>query len=58
MSRRSSPNGYLTEPSDLGNTFSPTRAFEAALNITSNNTNPRSDLLRTAVIVGWARLAE
>jgi hypothetical protein len=47
-----------TEPSDLGNTFSPTRAFEAALNITSNDTDPGSDVLRTVALVGWARSAE
>jgi hypothetical protein len=47
-----------TTPSDTGNTFAPTRAFEAALNITSNDTDPGSDVLRTVALVGWARSAE
>lgn len=47
-----------TSPSDTGNTFSPQRAFEAALNITSNDTDPGSDVLRTVALVGWARSAE
>jgi hypothetical protein len=47
-----------TAPSDAGNTFSPTRPFEAALNITSNDTDPGSDVLRTVALVGWSRSAE
>lgn len=47
-----------TTPSDSGNTFAPTRPFEAALNITSNDTDPGSDVLRTVALVGWARSAE
>ncbi len=47
-----------TSPSDTGNTFAPQRAFEAALNITSNDTDPGSDVLRTVALVGWARSAE
>ncbi len=45
-------------PSDAGNTFSPTSPFEAALNITSNDTDPGSDVLRTVALVGWSRSAE
>jgi len=47
-----------TEPSDLGNAFAPTRPFEAALNITSNDTDPGSDVLRSVALVGWARSSE
>jgi hypothetical protein len=47
-----------TSPSDTGNTFAPQRAFEAALNITSNDTDPGSDVLRTVALVGWARSSE
>jgi hypothetical protein len=44
-----------SEPSDPANTFAPQRAVEAALNITSNDTDPGSDVLRTVALRGFAR---
>lgn len=43
-----------SEPSDPANTFSPSRAVEAALNITSNDTDPGSDVLKTVALRGFA----
>ncbi|MDP2339888.1 MAG: choice-of-anchor D domain-containing protein [Deltaproteobacteria bacterium] len=44
-----------SEPSDPANTFSPTRNVEAALNITSNDTDPGTDVLKTVALKGFAR---
>jgi hypothetical protein len=44
-----------SEPSDPANTFSPQRAAEAALNITSNDTDPGSDVLKVVGLRGFAR---
>jgi len=44
-----------SEASDPANTFTPARPFEAFLNITSNDTDPASDVLKTVALVGWAR---
>lgn len=44
-----------SEASDPASTFSPARPFEAFLNITSNDTDPASDVLKTVALVGWAR---
>ena len=44
-----------SSPSDPGNTFTPARAVEVALNITSNDTDPGSDVLKVVPITGWAR---
>jgi hypothetical protein len=44
-----------SQPSDPGNAFSPTRAAEAALNITSNDTEPGSDVLKVVALRGFAR---
>jgi hypothetical protein len=44
-----------TEPSDPAETFSPNRAAEAVLNITSNDTEPGSDVLRAVALRGFAR---
>ena len=42
-------------PSDPANTFTPGRPIEAALNITSNDTDPTSDVLKSIPLKGWAR---
>ncbi len=42
-------------PSDPANTFTPARSISAALNITSNDTDPGSDVLKTVALTGWAR---
>ncbi|MBM4282254.1 MAG: choice-of-anchor D domain-containing protein [Deltaproteobacteria bacterium] len=42
-------------PSDPANTFSPQRPVEAVLNITSNDTDPGSDVLKTVALRGYAR---
>ena len=44
-----------SEASDPANTFTPARPFEAFLNITSNDTDPAGDVLKTVALVGWAR---
>lgn len=44
-----------SEASDPANTFSPTRAVEASLNITSNDTTPGADVLKTVALRGFAR---
>ena len=44
-----------SEASDPANTFSPQRAVEAALNITSNDTDPGTDVLKTVALRGFAR---
>ena len=44
-----------SEPSDPANTFSPARSVEAALNITSNDTDPGTDVLKTVALRGFAR---
>ncbi len=44
-----------SEPSDPANTFAPTRSVEAALNITSNDTDPGTDVLKTVALEGFAR---
>lgn len=44
-----------SEPSDPANTFAPTRSVEAALNITSNDTDPGTDVLKTVALRGFAR---
>lgn len=44
-----------SQASDPVTPFSPTRPVEAALNITSNDTDPGSDVLKTVSLVGWAR---
>jgi hypothetical protein len=46
-----------SEPSDPADTFSPARPFEASLNITSNDTDPAADVLKTVALIGWARSA-
>ncbi len=44
-----------SDASDPANRFSPTRPFEAALNITSNDTDPITDVLKTVALRGFAR---
>ena len=44
-----------TTPSDPTNTFTPAAFISAALNITSNDTNPNGDVLKTIPLKGWAR---
>jgi hypothetical protein len=44
-----------SEASDPANTFSPQRPVEAALNITSNDTDPGTDVLRAVALRGYAR---
>lgn len=40
---------------DAGNTFSPGTPVQAALNITSNDTDPAADVLKVVPLTGWAR---
>ena len=42
-------------PSDVQNTFTPATPVQAALNITSNDTDPTTDVLKTVPLKGWAR---
>lgn len=44
-----------SDASDPATPFSPTRSVEAALNITSNDTDPGTDVLKTVSIRGFAR---
>lgn len=42
-------------PSDPANRFDPVEAFDAMLNITSNDTDPGTDVLKTVVLRGFSK---
>lgn len=42
-------------PSDPSNRFNPVEAFDAVLNITSNDTDPAGDVLKTVVLKGFSK---
>lgn len=42
-------------PSDPANRFNPIEAFDAVLNITSNDTDPATDVLKTVVLKGFSK---
>src|SRR5205823_2461870 len=44
-----------SSPSDLGAPFNPTHSVNAVLNITSNDTDPGSDVLKTIALHGFAK---
>ncbi|HEY4221440.1 MAG TPA: choice-of-anchor D domain-containing protein, partial [Myxococcota bacterium] len=44
-----------SSPSDLGSPFNPTHAVDAVLNITSNDTDPGTDVLKTVALHGFAK---
>jgi hypothetical protein len=44
-----------SEPSDAVNPHDPQTPINASLNVTSNDTDPASDVLKTVALRGWAR---
>lgn len=44
-----------TGPSDAANPFAPIAAFDAVLNISSNDTSPATDVLKTVTIDGFSK---